>query len=313
MPHGERRLMAVVHCCRELSAGLFPVGAVHPWDREDAPDRASSRFVSRPHLCVPVGRSAANGTRGSFGESLDIARIFSPARYAVGRRCSATLVTWESMSMRVVAAHGNITGAGMNRSALTGDAEISVFLNRRQRLQYGSPEFFLQVGATSEELCGKPFCGLVVPDLRKSLESRLHQVLEGTRGQFSLPTALRRQSATPFSVMLTATALCGSTPNRAVAVRLERPADGPASSDVSSDLRIGEMASKILEGTAAGQTSEHVAARLFVSRQTVEYHISRMLRKFDMPNRVALIALAYSMGMLDANTWPPRVADRFIK
>ncbi|MGY4923064.1 LuxR C-terminal-related transcriptional regulator [Streptomyces sp. 900105755] len=202
----------------------------------------------------------------------------------------------------------------MNRSSLIADSDVLVFLDRKQQMQYGSPEFFRQFGGSGDELYGRPFRHLIAPNLREALDRHLNQLLAGTRDQFSHHIALLRQSASPLSAVLTATALYGSSPNRAVAVQLVRPPEAPAPAGVSSaGLSIGEMAAKVLEGTAAGLTSEFLASRLFVSRQTVEYHISRMLRQFDMPNRAALIALAYSTGILQINAWPPRVADEFIK
>jgi PAS domain S-box-containing protein len=205
------------------------------------------------------------------------------------------------------------TGARMGHSALTTDREVLVFLDRKHQMQYGSPEFFRQFGGSGEELYGKPFRSLIESDLRETLDRDLNQLLVGDRDQFSHRIALRRRSATPLSAVLTATALWGSSPNRAVAIQLFRPTDPAGPKTVSERLVIGEMAAKILEGTAAGLTSEFLASRLFISPKTVDYHISRMLRQFGMPNRVALIALAYSTGILQINSWPPRVADEFIK
>ncbi|MEV7034263.1 LuxR C-terminal-related transcriptional regulator [Streptomyces sp. NPDC093272] len=201
----------------------------------------------------------------------------------------------------------------MGHSALTTDREVLVFLDRKHQMQYGSPEFFRQFGGSGEELYGKPFRSLIESDLRETLDRDLNQLLVGDRDQFSHRIALRRRSATPLSAVLTATALWGSSPNRAVAIQLFRPTDPAGPKTVSERLVIGEMAAKILEGTAAGLTSEFLASRLFISPKTVDYHISRMLRQFGMPNRVALIALAYSTGILQINSWPPRVADEFIK
>ncbi|MEU6480995.1 LuxR C-terminal-related transcriptional regulator [Streptomyces sp. NPDC047017] len=201
----------------------------------------------------------------------------------------------------------------MNRSSLITGREVLVFLDRRQQVQYGSPEFFRQFAAAGQELHGRPFRHLVAPDLRATLDQHLHQLLAGTRDQFSHATALLRRSTPPLDAVLTATALHGSSPNRAVAIQLALPAGVPAQGAVSAGPSISEMAAKVLEGTAAGLTSEFLASRLFISRQTVEYHISRMLRQFDIPNRVALIAHAYSTGILKTNAWPPRVADEFVK
>ena len=159
----------------------------------------------------------------------------------------------------------------------------------------------------------QPFRNLVVPDLREGLENRLNQLLLGARDKCSHRTALLRRSASPLIATLTATALTGSSPNRALAIQLARSVDGSAPPAASRGPSLSEMSAKVLEGTAAGLTSEFLAARLFISRQTVDYHIARMLRQFDMPNRAALIALAYSTGILQIGTWPPRMADGLVE
>jgi DNA-binding NarL/FixJ family response regulator len=64
-----------------------------------------------------------------------------------------------------------------------------------------------------------------------------------------------------------------------------------------------------VEGLAAGELTVQLAAQLHFSRQGVEYRISRLLRKFDAANRAALVARAYTMGLLCADSWPPKVMD----
>lgn len=56
-----------------------------------------------------------------------------------------------------------------------------------------------------------------------------------------------------------------------------------------------------------------LAARLYLSRQGVEYHVGLMLRRLKAPNRAALVARAHSMGMLTIGSWPPRVLPEFVK
>lgn len=69
---------------------------------------------------------------------------------------------------------------------------------------------------------------------------------------------------------------------------------------------------RILEGVAAGASSVQLASRLFLSRQGVEYHIGRLLRRFRVPNRTALVGRAYSLGIFDSGSWPPRVLREFV-
>jgi DNA-binding CsgD family transcriptional regulator len=38
----------------------------------------------------------------------------------------------------------------------------------------------------------------------------------------------------------------------------------------------------------------------------VNYHLTRLSDRFGVPNRTALVARAYSLGLLDPGSWPPR-------
>lgn len=68
----------------------------------------------------------------------------------------------------------------------------------------------------------------------------------------------------------------------------------------------------VLEGLASGSSSVQLAASLFLSRQGVEYYVGRLLRKFRVPNRTALVGRAYSMGIFDSGSWPPKVRPEFV-
>lgn len=72
-------------------------------------------------------------------------------------------------------------------------------------------------------------------------------------------------------------------------------------------LPLSDLDLKIIEGVAAGASTKHLSAELYLSKQGVEYHVSSMLRKLAVPNRAALVAKAYELGILDARYWPPRL------
>ncbi|MFG1919000.1 LuxR C-terminal-related transcriptional regulator [Micromonospora sp. NPDC048898] len=68
----------------------------------------------------------------------------------------------------------------------------------------------------------------------------------------------------------------------------------------------------VLEGVASGASSVQLAASLFLSRQGVEYRIGRLLRKFRVTNRTALVGRAYSLGIFESGSWPPKVRREFV-
>jgi len=61
----------------------------------------------------------------------------------------------------------------------------------------------------------------------------------------------------------------------------------------------------VLRLTAGGATSYQIAQQLGLTADGVNYHLNRLLDRFRAPNRVALVARAYTLGVLDTTTWPP--------
>jgi DNA-binding CsgD family transcriptional regulator len=75
---------------------------------------------------------------------------------------------------------------------------------------------------------------------------------------------------------------------------------------VPVDVQLSDRESEILRLIAGGATSATVAAELGITGDGVNYHLTRMSDRFGVPNRTALVARAYSLGLLDPSTWPPR-------
>jgi DNA-binding NarL/FixJ family response regulator len=69
---------------------------------------------------------------------------------------------------------------------------------------------------------------------------------------------------------------------------------------------------RILEGIAAGLTTAHLAAQLYLSRQGIDYHITGLLRRFTVPNRTALVCRAFADGLFRPAGWPPRIRDEVV-
>ncbi|MFG3280469.1 PAS domain S-box protein [Streptomyces sp. NPDC048111] len=65
---------------------------------------------------------------------------------------------------------------------------------------------------------------------------------------------------------------------------------------------------RILSLLAAGSSNGDIATSLNLSRQTVDYHLSRLRELLDAETRPALVARAYVLGILAPGTWPPRSA-----
>ncbi|MER5374456.1 PAS domain S-box protein [Streptomyces sp. NPDC002553] len=65
---------------------------------------------------------------------------------------------------------------------------------------------------------------------------------------------------------------------------------------------------RILSLLAQGSSNSDIAASLKLSRQTLDYHLSRLRHLLGAATRPALVARAYVLGILAPHAWPPRSA-----
>ncbi|MFF4293956.1 LuxR C-terminal-related transcriptional regulator [Streptomyces vinaceus] len=65
---------------------------------------------------------------------------------------------------------------------------------------------------------------------------------------------------------------------------------------------------RILPLVAAGASGSAIAREVGLTVDGVNYHVTRLCRRLRVPNRPALIARAYVLGLLDPAAWPPRAA-----
>ncbi|MER7496596.1 response regulator transcription factor [Streptomyces pharetrae] len=62
---------------------------------------------------------------------------------------------------------------------------------------------------------------------------------------------------------------------------------------------LGEREREVAVAVGRGLSNAEIAARLFMSVPTVKTHVSRILAKLDLNNRVQIALLAYDAGLLD--------------
>lgn len=63
--------------------------------------------------------------------------------------------------------------------------------------------------------------------------------------------------------------------------------------------RLTNREKEVLNWISEGVTTQAIAAKLFISIQTVETHRYNLLQKFEVPNAVVLVKKALELGMLD--------------
>nr|WP_319688277.1 MULTISPECIES: LuxR C-terminal-related transcriptional regulator [Streptomyces] len=180
------------------------------------------------------------------------------------------------------------------------------------------PAFSRQFGRSSADTCGRSLYELLHPSSPSLLNRHFNRLSEGRSNRFAERMVGMGCSGRAFSGELTGIAVQNTTGHLAGIVVQVRPDEGTTGSEPeavagSREALLSKLDARVLEGVASGASTVQLAARLYLSRQGVEYHVGLMLRKLKAPNRAALVARAHSMGMLTVGQWPPRVLPEFIK
>jgi DNA-binding CsgD family transcriptional regulator len=181
------------------------------------------------------------------------------------------------------------------------------------------PDFCRLFARTSADICGRGLYDLLHPSAPALLDRPFTRLSEGRGNRVVERVVGLGHSGNVFTCELTAIAVHGASGGLTGIVILVQPDEEVLDSapDESNGTRNRHLLSKldaqVLEGIACGASTVQLAARLYLSRQGVEYHVGLMLRKFEAPNRAALVARAHATGMLSVGQWPPRVPPEYIK
>lgn len=169
-------------------------------------------------------------------------------------------------------------------------------------LRVVNPTFSEAVSISRDRLRGRRLFDVVTARNKSDVESLSAALHRRQHARFPIPvqwTASGRDVQGQLTVELVDETLIGplplllflhitdSVPTRAVAPHLE------------------PIARKILTQIAGGATTAATARSVGLTADGVNYHIARMCRSLNASNRVALVARAYVLGVLDVMTWPP--------
>jgi DNA-binding NarL/FixJ family response regulator len=81
----------------------------------------------------------------------------------------------------------------------------------------------------------------------------------------------------------------------------DRAVDQRSTNAIKPDLTAREL--EILGWVAAGESNSSIARQLFVTEQTVKFHLSNIYRKLGVSNRTQASHFAYHNGLLEAPTF----------
>ncbi|MEU7423414.1 LuxR C-terminal-related transcriptional regulator [Streptomyces sp. NPDC040750] len=203
----------------------------------------------------------------------------------------------------------------------TADATAAGSRRRRTYTAHASPEdmtitaaeadFANQFGCTPGDICGRELCELLHGRSPARLRQRFTDLSKGRSGWFTERVTGRDDAGRTFRADLTAIAVTGPAGPAGLVILLRPMEDAEPARDREQTL--SALDARVLEGVASGASTVQLAGRLYLSRQGVEYRVGLLLRRFDAPNRPALVARAHASGLFAGGQWPPKVLPEFIE
>jgi PAS domain S-box-containing protein len=223
---------------------------------------------------------------------------------------TAAFDTQVSFPVQRIAVKQNIFNSFFERSGL-----CVAHFDHAGRVVEANGDFCRQFGRTPKDVHGRMFSDLLHPSVREKITQQLGRLVYGQRARFTDRIVALHPGEVAFTAELTGLAINGDGGQVDGVMVIVRPDKGEQigrAVAVRGKL-LTKMDARILEGVAAGVTTPQLASRLFLSRGGVEYHVAALLRKLKVNNRVALISRAYSKGIFDVGSWPPKVLPEYVK
>ncbi|BCJ31596.1 hypothetical protein Asera_57040 [Actinocatenispora sera] len=160
----------------------------------------------------------------------------------------------------------------------------------------------------------RSFCDLLHPSIRHHLGRQLARLVRGQTRFVERVAARWADEDSGAGGELTGVAIDREPGQPKSVAVLVSPGHAGSSGRhlIGSTKLLTDLDARILEGIAMGMTTIQLAAKLYLSRQGVEYHIGTMLRKFNVPNRASLASKAFSAGIFRIGCWPPQVVPDYV-
>lgn len=131
-------------------------------------------------------------------------------------------------------------------------------------------------------------------------EDYLFEALQAGASGFLLKTASPEQLVEAVTVLARGDALLSPDVTRNVIERsiAQRSAEPAASARPVPDLGLTEREAEVLTLVARGWSNGEIAASLFLGEATVKSHVSKVLQKLGVRDRVQAVVFAYENGLV---------------
>jgi DNA-binding NarL/FixJ family response regulator len=151
--------------------------------------------------------------------------------------------------------------------------------------------------ATRRLLSGGPDAPRVLILTTFDLDEYVYEAMRSGASGFLLKTVRPRQLADAVRTVAEGEALLAPSVTRRLVEEFVRlPAPGQGVPAQLSELTEREL--DVLRLIAAGKSNAEIGASLFLSEATVKTHVTRLLAKLGLRDRVQAVVLAYESGLI---------------
>ncbi|MFC9757990.1 LuxR C-terminal-related transcriptional regulator [Streptomyces sp. NPDC056638] len=186
-------------------------------------------------------------------------------------------------------------------------------LDLQFRILEANGSFVTQLGLLPADIHGTDFLRYLHPSMQGKFRYELTRLADGQNARFTDQVIAVDAQGAPFEGGLTGIAVGGSAGRVGSLMALFQPSGSERPGVASTQHKLfSPVHAHILEGVAVGESTVQMAARLFLSRGGVEYHVASLLRKMKAANRPALISKGFALGVFAVGEWPPHVRSEFI-
>src|SRR6184192_4244946 len=156
-----------------------------------------------------------------------------------------------------------------------------------------NPAFAALLGVSPAHAAGKPIRDFLEPKVIRDFERMDERLRSGRRSRETLTVRWPRGAGE-----LTVQAILGDV-FRGLLLTL-----APTTSPATAAPSLTDRETEVLRLIASGATTAEAATELGLTPDGVTYHVTRLTTVLKVRNRTALVARAYTLGLLDPTAWP---------